>query len=124
MRVRPTYPIDEPHYPLYRKLSGLQRGSVPCGEDKNILHYPEIEPNIIQLIVQSLNLLSYFGLPVHSHTLLSQATQKRLQSSKLPSYLHERRMAPQSPASATFFIYLPAGIPPPPLPPAPLSLIN
>ena len=114
MRVLPTYSNEEPHYPLYRNLCGLQRGFVLCGEDKNIMHYPEIEPNIIQLIVWSLNLLSYFVLPVHWHTLMSQATQKRMQPPKLPSHLHERRMAPQSLASTTFFIYLTAGIPPPP----------
>jgi len=123
MRVLPTYPVEEPHYPLYRKPRGPQTGSVLCGEDKNILHYPQIEPSIIQLIVWSLNLLSYFGLLVHSHTLLSQATQKRMQPPKLSSHLHERQMAPQSPARATFFIYLPAGILPPP-PPASRSLIN
>jgi len=37
MRVRPTYPIEEPYYPLHRKLCGPQRGSVLCGEEKNIL---------------------------------------------------------------------------------------
>ena len=114
--------------PFYKKMCGLQRGLSCVQKTKNTLLFLKIESRIVQPIVWPLNLLSYSGLSVHSHTLLSvcvglQTTQKRPLPPKLLRHLHERRMAPQRQASATFFIYIPAGIPPPPGPSLPYQLM-
>ena len=124
MRVRPNYPIEKPHYSLYMKLCGPHRGSVLCGEDKNILHHPEIEHNIVQLTVCSLNLLSYFGLPVHSHTLLSQATQKGLQPPKMPRHLHDGEWLPRARLVPHFLFIFQLGFPSPPAPRPPLAPLS
>ena len=89
--------------------------------NKNIFHYPEIEPNIIQLIVWSLNLLSYFGLPVHSHTLLSGDTETAAVSETAPALARGANGSPE-PGSWHIFYLSSSWDSPPPRPPARPSL--
>ena len=98
--------MEEPHYPLYRKPCGPQRGSVLCGEDKNILHYPEIEPSIIQLIVWSLNLLSYFGLLLRTLTYITVTgdTEKDAASETVQSLAREANGSPEPSSCHIFYL--------------------
>jgi hypothetical protein len=43
-------------YPLNRRLGGLQAQSGRFGEEKNLLHVPGFESQVIQFIVQSLHI--------------------------------------------------------------------
>jgi hypothetical protein len=99
-------------------------GVCPLWRNKNIFHYPEIEPTIIQLIVWSLNLLSYFGLPVHSHTLLSGDTETAAVFETGPALARGANGSPEPGSWHIFYLSSSWDSPPPPAPRPPLAPLS
>jgi hypothetical protein len=112
---RPT-PLRNPITHCTASCVGPTGGSVLRREDENILHLQYHPAN--SLVTKPTEL---FRPPCTlTYITVIGDTERAAVSETAPS-LARRRMAPQSPARAAFFIYIPAGILPPP-PPARPSL--
>jgi hypothetical protein len=109
-------------YQLYRKLCGPQWRFVLCGEEENILHFPEIEPRIVQPVVWLLNLLRGSGLPVLPGCWSAADAATATFSEPATSLTRDANGSPEPGPCCSFYLFSSWDSPPPPQLPYQLML--